>query len=49
MLLYVLGVCMCVAIQDAVGSFIVLVCGLIVAYSGWPNADKVDSVGGLIV
>jgi len=36
-------------LQDAVGSLIVLVCGLMVAYSGWPNAEKVDSIGGLIV
>eukprot|EP00802_Teleaulax_amphioxeia_P007696 Tamp_07703.p1 GENE.Tamp_07703~~Tamp_07703.p1 ORF type:complete len:331 (+),score=31.72 Tamp_07703:130-993(+) len=36
-------------LQDAVGSFIVLICGLIVVYSGWPNAGKADAIGGLIV
>jgi len=36
-------------LQDAVGAFIVLVCGLIIVYSGWPGAKKADAVGGLIV
>ena len=35
--------------QDAVGSLIVLICGLIVVYSVWPNAGMADAVGGLIV
>ena len=40
---------LCIRPQDAIGSLIVILAGLIVLYSGHPQAVKADALGAVIM